>query len=60
MFWMRRAPEPHSCDMLRTTEIILILRFIQPALLTSLLAGRPAIELRTIFLLGPGAWIRTE
>jgi hypothetical protein len=60
LLWMRRTPQAHSCNMLWTTEIALIFWLIEPALLTGLLAGRPAIGLRTIFLLGPGAGIRTE
>jgi hypothetical protein len=57
---MRGAPDPNPLDVLGTAEVILVLRFPEPAALSCCLASRPANTLWAILLTPAVAYIDRE
>jgi len=57
---MGGPPRPHPLHVLRAAEVILVLRFAEPAALTRRLAGRPTGSLRTVLLTSAIAHIHCE
>src|SRR6202011_6049889 len=57
---MRRPPHPYPLHVLRTAEVIPVLRFAEPAALARRLAGGPAGALRAVLLPPPIAHIDGE